>query len=257
MAQKEGKPPRDRSFPRVVSVDARVDARIWDEALKKEQKFFWNSKTPADVAKERGSGAEGIKVIREVREKLEKETADYLWECQPHEDAIAAARSTAPRVPEVSAMAELAMGVCDAETSFLRPPKQSGPTRVARTLQYPTMMPWQLAVTDPCFMPPGALQSWKKSQHVLQLPPPPAIPPRAPATISGNHAAALEAWRRSEVPLSQWELSERGESLVEANKLAEHLAAQRGRAKLAELLNVTERVSRNTKPTQRAHWFER
>ena len=35
------------------------------------------------------------------------------------------------------------------------------------------------------------------------------------------------------------------------------IAAQRGRAKLAELLNVTERVSRNTKPTQRAHWFER
>ena len=70
------------------------------------------------------------------------------------------------------------------------------------------------------------------------------------------------ALREAELSEAQWttvrrQMAERGESLVEANKLAEHLAAQRGRAKLAELLNVTERVSRNTKPTQRAHWFER
>jgi hypothetical protein len=253
----EGRPVRDRSFKFPVSVDARNNARIWDEAVKKEQKFFWNNKTPAQAAAERGAGQEGVKAIRDLREKLEGVTADYLWETAANEEAVAAASSSAPRVPEVSAMAELAMGVPDAESGFLRPPKPTRSMRVARTLQHPTMMPWQLAVTDPCFVPPDALKSWKANQHVLQLPPPPVIPQRSPATISGNHAASLEAWRRSEVPLSQWELSERGESLVNANQLAEHLAGQRARAQLAELLNVTERVSRTAKPMDRAKWFER
>ena len=255
----EGKPVRDRSFKFPVSVDARKNPRIWDEAIRKEQKFFWNNKTPAQAAAERGAGQEGVKVIRDLREKLERVNADYLWETAANEDAVGGASwpSSAPRVPEISAMAELAMGVPDAESGFLRPPKPSRSTRVARTRQHPTMMPWQLAVTDPCFVPPDALQSWKANQQVLQLPPPPVIPERSPATISGNHAASLEAWRRSEVPLSQWELSERGESLVNANQLAEHLAAQRARAQLAELLNVTERVSRSTKPMDRAKWFER
>ena len=49
----EGKPVRDRSFKFPVSVDARKNPRIWDEAIHKEQKFFWNNKTPAQAAAER------------------------------------------------------------------------------------------------------------------------------------------------------------------------------------------------------------
>ena len=46
----EGKPVRDRSFKFPVSVDARKNPRICDEAIRKEQKFFWNNKTPAQAA---------------------------------------------------------------------------------------------------------------------------------------------------------------------------------------------------------------
>lgn len=246
--------PRDRSYKFPVSLDARKHASIWSEACRKERAFQWNAKTPSEVAKSRGAGGEGVKAIRTLRERLEGVNADYLWETSLAEEGAVA--SAAPQM-QTTAMAELAMGVPDSETAFLRPQPQRGPTRVARTLQHPTLMPWQLAVTDPCFVPPDALPRWKAKQQVLELPAPPVIPPRIHAEISGSHAASLEAWRRSEVPLSQWELSERGESLVEANKLAENLAAQRARAALAECLNVTERVSRHSVPASRARWFDR
>ena len=245
---------RDKSFKFPVSVDARNHPRIWDEAIRKETKFNWNAKSPFEVAKERGAGGEGAKVIRDVRERLETMNMDYLWETTATDASPA---KPPPPNRSSSAMADLANGIPNEESAFLRPLPPSGPARQARTLQHPTMAPWQLAVTDPCFVSPDALSSWKANQHVLQLPPPPVIPPRIPATISGSHAASLEAWRRSEVPLSQWELSERGESLVQANKLAEHLAGQRARAQLNELLAVTERVSRNTEPKARPVWFER
>ena len=121
---------------------------------------------------------------------------------------------------------------------------------------------------DPCFVPPDALDRWK-SQEILQLGPAP--PKRRTvfrqgsqgeyrdaetmlphAEISGPHAASAAAWRNSEVPLSQWEISERGESLVRANKLAEDIALQRARAQLRKLLTVTEYASRG-----KARWQER
>jgi len=63
---------------------------------------------------------------------------------------------------------------------------------------------------------------------------------------------AVAAWRRSEVPLSQWELSERGDSLVAANKLAETLGRDGAKEQLSKLLNFTEKVSRG-----KARWQER
>ena len=87
-------------------------------------------------------------------------------------------------------------------------------------------------------------------------PPPAAVEispqPRVPATVSGPHAASIAAWRRSEVPLSQWELSERGDSLMEANKLANSLAHERAKEGLSKLLTLTEKASRG-----KARWQER
>ena len=156
-----------------------------------------------------------------------------------------------------SATAELANGVATAETAFLRPPPVGMPRRVAHTEQYPTLLPWQHGLTDPVFVSNDTLKNWRANANVLELPPPPERRTRVPAEISGVHASSVDAWRRSEVPLSQWELTERGDSLVEANKLSSELERAKAKEELAKLLTTTERVSRAAVPARRARWLER
>ena len=145
------------------------------------------------------------------------------------------------------------MGVPTEETAFLRQPANAGvPKRVAYAAQEPTLLPWQHGVTDPCFLAPDELEKWKTRRQLLSFPPAPEPRVRVHAEVSGPHAAAVAAWRNSEVPLSQWELSARGESLIQANQLAQSLAAERAKEQLAKLLQVTERASRG-----KARWQER
>lgn len=237
---------RDRSYKGPVTVDARTNPSIYSEVCKNEMKYFWNAKTPKELEAARGGNEK--EAIKSTREQLTLASADYLWSVE-----AMAAPSAAPPA-KTSAMAELAMGVPDAETAYLRQKPGADAVRTAVTSQVPTVMPWHIGVTDPCFVSPHALANWKarENANLLRLPPMPKPTERVHATVAGSHAHAVEMWRGAGVPLSQWELSARGDALVEANKLAESLAAQRGRAKLAELLQVTHRASKG-----RSRWFER
>lgn len=239
----------DKTLKFPVTLDARKDIRIWTEACRKERAFRWRAEAPQELAAARGGNE--VQNIRETRAKLEGMSGDFLWHVNTVPDAFAA---KSPGFGTTSAMAELANGVGDAETAFLRAPAVRPPPRVAQTLQTPTILPWQHGVTDPCFLEPNALGKWqaRNNANVLEMPPPPPRRTRVPAEVSGAHADAVAAWRRSEVPLSQWELSERGDSLVAANKLAETLGRDGAKEQLSKLLNFTEKVSRG-----KARWQER
>ena len=247
---------RDRTFEGngkvTVNIDPRKDVRFWGEAVRKERAFQWRAPAPTDLAAERGGNELGN--IQQLRHKLEKMSSDYVWAVETDAaDAAIKAAHNARAAPTTSSMAELANGVPTVETSFLRPTVGGMPRRVARIEAHPNIVPWQHSIMDPCFLEEGALAKWQaRKSDVLQLPPPPPPPPRIPAEVSGPHAAAIAAWRRSEVPLSQWELSERGDSLVEATKLSNSLAQGRAKEQLNKLLRVTEKASRG-KP----RWFER
>ena len=238
---------RDRSYKYPQTVDARKDTILWSEAIRKERAFQWNAASPEQLAKERGGN--DLHKIKEVRRKLEVMSGDYVWQV----DAMPGPPLTAPGPNMTSSMAELAMGVPTEETAFLRQPAGAGvPKRVAYAAQEMTLHPWQHGVTDPCFLAPDELEQWKKRRQVLSFPPAPPPRVRVHAEVSGPHAAAVAAWRNSEVPLSQWELSARGDSLIQANQLATALAAERAKEQLAKLLHVTERASRG-----KARWQER
>ena len=238
----------DRSFQFPVTVDGRKDVRIWTEACRKERAFQWRAQGPAELAAARGGNELGN--IQKLRYKLEGMSGDYLWHVNTVHDEF----SATAHPMQTSAMAQLAMGIPDAESTFLRAPPMRPPDRVAHTNQTPTLLPWQHGVADPCFLPPEALSKWSASQeaNVLKLPPPPPPQKRVPAEVSGSHAAAVASWRRSEVPLSQWELSERGDSLVEATKRYDKQMNDGARDALSKLLTVTEKVSRG-----KAKWQER
>ena len=120
------------------------------------------------------------------------------------------------------------------------------------------MLPWQMH-TDVFYWSGDALDRWKAQQqaNTLKLQPAPPPMPKVEMTISGPHAASVPAWRRSQVPLSQWEASERSAALLEANKLAEGLAAEKARQKLSALLRLTGKVSHSAPSPVRARWYER
>jgi hypothetical protein len=244
--------PRDRSFKFPVTLDARKSeaSPIWNEACRKEREFLLRFKSPAEFAAQRGGS--DLKQIQQQRERLQQVSADYLWSVESTGEPASAPAAGNPPAAATSAMAHLAMGVPDFETAFLRGAPTRGPPRRARAELQPTVMPWQLAKADPIFVPIDALDRWKSEANVLTMPPAPQIPPRVPATISGPHNASVGAWRRSEVPLSQWEISERGENLVATNKLAEQVAHRNARAQLKKLLATTEHASRG-----KARWQDR
>lgn len=235
-----------------VSMDPRKDTRIWTEAIKNELAFQRKALNPQQVAATRG-GSDKLS-IQKLRDRLYDCSADYLWVAQATDKPI----PPAPPPPVTSAMAELAMGVGDAETSFLRAKPDDSPRRVAHTQQFPTMAPWQMS-HDIMYWEKDALDRWKaeQSQNVLKMPP--SLPPvrYTPATISGPHAASVEAWRRSQVPLSQWELTERGDNMVTATKLSEKLAADRTKEQLGKLMSSALRVSGQCPSPTRAKWYER
>jgi len=242
-------PKRDMKFHHAVSIDARKDKRIWSEACVKERAFQWQAKSPAHYAEARGGN--DLRQIQQLHAKLEQESGDYLWVTAPGPDAPAPVDPALQ--PQTSAMAELAMGVPTEETAFLRRRSgMGGPPRVARTEQALTLMPWQHAVTDPCFVPHDALSQWMQRVQVQQMPADPERVPRVPATISGGHAGSVAAWRRNEVPLSQWELSARADALRSASQLVESVAAERSKAQLGVLLKATEKASRG-----KARWQDR
>jgi len=246
--------PRDRTFTGPVSVDPRRDARIWSEAVRNEKAFFQRANGPKQLAA--GRGGNNLRDIQQLTAQLELCSADYLW--TTHEVASPVS-VTAALPPQTSAMAELAMGIGDAETSFMRRPANATDSlRRAATEQVPTMAPWQMG-TDCAYWRHDALDRWNARQraNVLKMPEMPKRVPRAEPTISGPHAGSVAAWRRCEVPLSQWEISERGEALVSANTLAQTLGAQRSKASLNELLSTAMRVSEQQPSPARAKWHER
>jgi len=242
---------RDRSYKFPQTVDARKNPRLWTEAVRKERAFQFCAAEPHELAEQRGGN--DLRNIQQLRAKLGNMSGDYLWMVNPAPDAPlpAPAVNAGPQIT-TSAMAELAMGVPTAETAFLRSPVPGKPPRIASTAQHPTMLPWQHGIVDPCFVAEDALARWRAQSKLLQIPPPPGRQPRVPAEISGPHAASVDSWRRGEIPLSQWELSERGEALMAANEEMQSLSAQRARTELSKLLSVTEKASRS-----KAKWHER
>ena len=72
------------------------------------------------------------------------------------------------------------------------------------------------------------------------------------SSIEGELGASVDAWRRSEVALSQWEPSDRGATMCEANKLVEELAGMRSKLMLDKLLKSTEKASKG-----QPFWFKR
>ena len=245
----------DRSFKFPLSKDPRRDPVIWAEACKKEDGFLKHAKSPAEYAAARSGNS--MTQNRMLRSHIEKMNGDYLWVVERRDQTSPTAPPPQPppqktKASQSSAMAQLAMGVPDAETAFLRKRPSGEPTRVAYAALHPTVLPWQISVADPCFVNNEALATWTQRFPVQELPPMPVLPKRQPAEFVGPHAAALGAWRRGEVALSQWELSDRGDALVDANKIAEKLAHERAQQGLARLLKVTEKASRGRKP----RWFE-
>jgi hypothetical protein len=245
---------RDRSFKGPISMDARLDTRIWTEACRKERAFQWRDKAADELAAARsGNNLQGIRL---QREQLLPCSADFLWVTESVASAHAPA---APRpVPTTSPMAELAMGVCDAESSYLRARPAEVAARRARTEQRPSLTPWMMHA-DATFWRQDALDRWTAAQaaNVLQMPPKPEPLPRVEATIAGAHAGAVGAWRRSEVPLSQWEYGARADALVEMKKVSEAATLERSRGQLRSLLKLTGKVSEKCPSPSRARWFER
>ena len=240
-----------------MTLDARKDPRIWKEVCVNERAHQRRAPSYWELAARRGGSDK--RSIEEMRERLAQCSADYLWQTAD----VPSPPSVIPDQPQpkTSAMAELAMGVGDAETTFLRQkPPQRGHNlkRTAHAELSPTMAPWQMNV-DSMYWRADALDRWNAQQKagVLQMPPPTEPRPRIEATISGPHAGSVAAWRRSEVPLSQWEVSERSDSLIAATKFAESSNAERSRAQLSKLLQATRRVSDSTPASTRAKWHER
>ena len=249
---------RDTKFTHPVSIDPRKDTRIWAEAIKSELAFQRRAPNAQQLAAQRGGN--DLHGIKELRNRLIDCTADYLWEC----DWVDKPPSKQSRPPaQISAMAELAMGVGDAETSFLRSKPGESPQRRARTGQQPTLAPWQMT-HDISYWRKDSLDRWKAEQtaHVLEMPP--QLPPVtfSPATISGKHSGSVEEWRQNKVALSQWEISDvpgydRAESLVRTNKLAEKRAMEQSKAELKKLMSTALRVSAQHPSPTRAKWYER
>ena len=245
--------PRDRSFPKVESIDPRRDQRILGEATRKERAFQWQAdeKTKA-LGLSKAVTKEHVHQIARLRTKLEGMSGDYLWATAPEEGSASPSSVVPLRMPsKTSAMAELACGVQE----FMRPPVKRTQKRVAAPLQTLSVYPWQHGITDPVFVPNDALEKFMRGDNVLKLDrdlPAPEPLQRMPAEISGPHAASVDAWRRSEVALSQWEPSDRGATMCEANKLVEELAGMRSKLMLDKLLKSTEKASKG-----QPFWFKR
>jgi len=246
---------RDRSYQFPVSMDPRKHSAIWTEACKNERGFQRRAPNPTQLAAARGGS--DVKSIQDLTANLEKCSADFIWST---EDTSSSPKSTmAPAVQmETSAMAELAMGVGDAESNFLRRKPDDSGMRRARPVQHPTMAPWQMG-TDCSYWQDDALKRWMAKQRadVLVMPALPTPLPRKEATISGPHAASVPAWRNNAVPLSQWEISERGEALCNANKLAAKLDLELSKDNLSNLLMTALKVSDSHPSPTRGKWFER
>jgi len=133
--------PRDTTshkFP--LTIDPRLDSRIWTDACRKERRQQMRGPPPDRKAEQT---TDEVGELRQLTERLEGISADYLWRTEQVPGSV----DVAPRKqqPEVSAMAELCMGIGDAETSFLRGPSGidslGGKPRRAYTEQVPSMAP--------------------------------------------------------------------------------------------------------------------
>ena len=247
---------RDRTFKHPISMDGRLDQRIWTEACKTEK--MYQQKAPSPRQYVTVLGGKDVADIHLMQKRLEKCSADFIWRTQDA-GVPSPVSVTAAIQPEVCPMAELAMGIGDAETSFLRrrPDEDPNPRR-AVPAQFPTMASWQMG-GDPAYWRSDALDRWKAQQQadVLKMPAYAKPLPRVEATISGPHARSVRAWRNSEVPLSMWEGGERGDALEKANKQAKSLALDRSKLQLKQLMKSTLKVSASVPSPERAKWFER
>lgn len=236
-----------------VSVDPRRDSRLWSEVIKTEQSFIRRYPTSQELQAAKKN--DDITDIRKITKQLELCSADYLWTT---EDASPVSITAPTPAPEKCAMTQLAEGVGDVETTFMRRrPDPSDGARRAATEQHPTIAPWQMYV-DCSYWNKDALNRWNALQrtHVLQMPEVKQLR-RVEPTISGPHAGSVVAWRRNEVPISQWEASKRAEALFEAKKVAAAVEASVSKVALAALLDKAMRVSGSYPSPQRAKWFER
>ncbi len=218
--------------------------KVWEQRCAKERSYYKDDLGPAAYA----AGRQGneLNSLKTLRTKLEGVSADFTWavEVEPRSNS-------SPTVPSrTTALAELARGVPSVESNFARVQPAREQRRV-RAVQQPTVMPWQHSSgVDPCFVAPDALQRWRARNSVCELPRMPHPVSRSEATITGQHARAVGAWRKAEVPLSQWDPHERSNCLEGVKSAHDAHTAERSRAQLSQLLKVTAKVSKKKR------WYE-